>query len=124
MRETQNGHDEWKIVIEKAQEMLEQGQKEMAKAAEMAKAKGEEAWEAARQKSREAWDDVRASGLNTLDDVRDKGEEVWEDAEKIVKKHPARALGLTLLVGVVIGALALSRPRLNRLLETPRLRGI
>jgi ElaB/YqjD/DUF883 family membrane-anchored ribosome-binding protein len=109
MRET-NGHDEWKVVIEKAQEMLEQGQKEMAKATEMAKAKGEEAWEAARKKSREAWDDIRASGLNTLDDVRDKGEEVWEDAEKFVKKHPARTLGLTLLVGVVIGAL-LSRDR-------------
>jgi ElaB/YqjD/DUF883 family membrane-anchored ribosome-binding protein len=110
MRETQNGHDEWKAAIEKAQEMLEEGRKEMAKAAEMAKAKGDEAWQAARKKSREAWDDVRASGLNTLDDVRDKGEEVWEDAEKLVKKHPARAIGLTLLVGVVIGTL-LSRDR-------------
>jgi ElaB/YqjD/DUF883 family membrane-anchored ribosome-binding protein len=104
MRET-NGHDEWKIVIEKAQEMLEQGQKEMAKAAEMAKAKGEDAWKAARKKSLEAWEDVRASGLNALDDARDQTQEVWEDAEKLIKKHPARALGLTLLVGVVIGAL-------------------
>jgi len=110
MRETQNGQDEWKAAIVKAQEMLEEGRKEMAKAAEMAKAKGEEAWQAARQKSREAWDGVRATGLNALDDVRDRGEEVWEDAEKLVKKHPARAIGLTLLVGVVIGAL-LSRDR-------------
>src|SRR5450631_3967449 len=104
MRET-NGHDEWKAAIDKAQELLEEGRKEMAKATEMAKEKGQEAWEAARKKSREAWDEARASGLNTLDDVRDKGEEVWEDAEKLIKKHPARAMGLTLLVGVVIGAL-------------------
>ena len=106
MRETNgHGHDEWKIAIEKGQELLEQGQKEMAKAAELAKEKGEEAWEAARKKTQEAWDDIRASGLNAMDDVRDKGEEVWEDAAKIIKKHPARALGMTLLVGVVIGAL-------------------
>lgn len=109
MRET-NGHDEWKVAIEKGQELLEQGKKEMAKAAEMAKEKGEEAWEAARKKGREAWEDVRASGLNALDDVRDKGEEMWEDAAKLIKKNPTRALGLTLLVGVVIGAL-LSRDR-------------
>src|ERR1700730_13324491 len=104
MRET-NGHEEWKAVIEKAQELLEEGRKEMAKAAEMAKEKGQEAWDAARQKSRQAWDEARASGLNALDDARDKGEEVWEDAEKLVKKHPARAVGLTLLIGVIIGSL-------------------
>jgi len=110
MRETENGHEEWKAAIEKAQEILEEGRKEMAKAAQMAKEKGQEAWEAAQEKSREAWDDVRAAGLNAIDDVRDKSEELWEDAEKIVKKHPARAIGLTLLVGVVIGAL-LTRDR-------------
>jgi ElaB/YqjD/DUF883 family membrane-anchored ribosome-binding protein len=104
MRET-NGHDEWKATMEKAQEMLEEGQREMAKAAEMAKEKGQEAWEAARKKSRQAWDEVRANGLNALDDVRDKSDEIWEDAEKLVKKHPARAMGLTLLIGVVIGSL-------------------
>jgi ElaB/YqjD/DUF883 family membrane-anchored ribosome-binding protein len=82
----------------------------MAKAAEMAKEKGQEAWEAAREKSRQAWEEIRATGLNAIDDVRDKSEEIWDDAEKLVKKHPARALGLTLLVGVVIGAL-LSRDR-------------
>jgi len=104
MRET-NGHDEWKAVMEKAQEMLEEGRKEMAKAAEMAKEKGQDAWETARKKGRMAWDEARASGLNAMDDVRDQGEELWDDAQKLVKKHPARAIGLTLLVGVVIGAL-------------------
>jgi ElaB/YqjD/DUF883 family membrane-anchored ribosome-binding protein len=104
MREA-NGHEEWKVAMEKAQEMLEEGRKEMAKAAEMAKEKGQEAWEAARRKSRDAWEDLRATGLNAIDDVRDRGEEIWDDAQKLVKKHPSRALGLTLLVGVVIGAL-------------------
>src|SRR5882672_7926536 len=109
MRQT-NGHEEWKSAMEKAQELLEEGQREMAKAAEMAKEKGQEAWDAARKKGREAWDEVRASGLNTLDDVRDQSEELWEDAAKFVKKNPTRAIGLTLLVGVVIGAL-ISRDR-------------
>ena len=110
MREPENGHDDWKAAIEKAQQILEEGRKEMAKATQMAKEKGQEAWDSAREKSRETWEEVRAAGLNALDDARDKSEELWEDAEKIIKKHPARALGLTLLVGVVIGAL-LSRDR-------------
>ena len=109
MREA-NGHEEWKAAIEKAQAMLEDGRREMAKAAEMAKEKGAEAWEAARQKSRQAWDEARATGLNALDDVRDKSDELWDDAEKLAKKHPARTIGLTLLIGVVIGVL-LSRDR-------------
>jgi ElaB/YqjD/DUF883 family membrane-anchored ribosome-binding protein len=86
--------------------MLEEGRREMAKAAEMAKEKGQEAWDAARKQSRQAWEEVRATGLNALDDVRDKGDEIWDDTEKLVKKHPARTIGLTLLVGVVIGGLA------------------
>jgi ElaB/YqjD/DUF883 family membrane-anchored ribosome-binding protein len=76
----------------------------------MAKAKGQDAWEAAQKKSRETWDDVRATGLSAMDDAREKGEELWGDTEKLVKKHPGRAIGLTLLVGVVIGAL-LTRDR-------------
>ena len=104
MRDT-NGHEDWKTAIAKAQELLEEGKREMAKATEMAKEKGEDAWEAARKKSQETWEDIRAGGLNALDDVRDKSEELLEDVEKLVKKSPARAIGLTLLVGVVIGAL-------------------
>ena len=64
--------------------------------------------------SREMKDDeieeARANGMNAIEDLKDQTEEIWEDAEKMVKKHPARAIGLTLLVGVVIGAL-LSRDR-------------
>ena len=111
MRETNgHGHEEWKAAMSKAEELLEEGRKEMAKAAEMAKEKGEEAWQAARKKSRQAWDEVRATGLNALDDARDKGEEFLEEAEQLVKKSPIRAIGLTLLVGVLVGAL-ISRDR-------------
>src|SRR5438445_595690 len=31
-----NGHEDWKVAMEKAEELLEQGKREMAKAAEMA----------------------------------------------------------------------------------------
>jgi ElaB/YqjD/DUF883 family membrane-anchored ribosome-binding protein len=105
-----NGKDEWKAAMEKAQELLEEGRRQMSKAAEMAKEKGEDAWDAARKKGQQAWDEVRASGMNAWEDVKDKGEEMWEDAEKLIKKHPSRALGLSLLVGVVIGVL-ISRER-------------
>ena len=104
MRES-NGHDEWKSAMEKAQQLLEEGRREMTKATELAREKGEEAWEAAREKSREAWEEIRAKGLNAFDDVKDRGEEVWRDAEKLVKKYPSRAIGLSVLVGMLIGAL-------------------
>jgi ElaB/YqjD/DUF883 family membrane-anchored ribosome-binding protein len=48
--------------------------------------------------------------MNAWDDVKDRGEEVWDDAERLIKKHPSRALGLSLLVGVIIGSL-LARDR-------------
>lgn len=109
MRES-NGHEDWKVTMEKASELLEQGRKEMAKAAELAREKGEDAWTAAQKRGKQVWDEARANGMNAVDDLKDQTEEIWEDAEKMVKKHPARAIGLTLLVGVVIGAL-LSRDR-------------
>lgn len=106
-----NGHhEEWSDTIEKARQLLEEGRKEMARAADMAREKGQDALDMARKKSREAWDTVRTKGMNAMDDVRDKSEEVWEDAEKLVRKHPARAIGISLVAGIVIGLL-LTRDR-------------
>jgi ElaB/YqjD/DUF883 family membrane-anchored ribosome-binding protein len=106
-----NGHhEEWGDTIEKARALLEEGRKEMARAADMAREKGHEALESARMKSKEAWDAVRAKGLHAVDDLKDKSEEVWEDTEKLVKKHPGRAIGISLVAGIVIGFL-LSRDR-------------
>jgi len=39
MRQT-NGHEEWKAAMDKAQELLEEGQREMAKAKKKAKTPG------------------------------------------------------------------------------------
>jgi len=116
-----NGKEEWKSVMEKAEEMIEQGRKEMLKAADMAKDKGEDAWEEAQTQARQSWKHARARGAEFWDDAKDRGEKLAreardysedfiEDLEKLVKKNPARSMGLTLLVGVVIGAL-LSRDR-------------
>lgn len=106
-----NGHhEEWSDTIEKARELLEAGRKEMARAAEMAREKGAEAMETARQKSQEAWDSVRSRGMNALDDVKERSEEVWEDTERLVKKHPGRAIGVSLIAGILIGIL-LTRDR-------------
>jgi ElaB/YqjD/DUF883 family membrane-anchored ribosome-binding protein len=106
-----NGNkEEWNDALDKARAMLEDGRREMAKATEMAREKGEEAWHSARKKSQEAWDQLRASGYNAYEDAKDRSEEVWEDTEKLVRKYPSRALGLTLLVGVIVGAL-LSKDR-------------
>ncbi len=113
--------DEWKNVMDKAEEMMEQGRKEMLKAAELAKDKGEDAWEEAQAKAQQAWkhararggefwDEAKAKGDRLAKDARDAGEDALEDLEKVIRKHPARSIGLTLLVGVVIGAL-LSRDR-------------
>lgn len=105
-----NGKEEWSQAMEKAHELLEEGRREMARAAEMAKEKGQDAWNAARKKGQEAWEKSRTAGLNAWDDVKDKSEEAWEDTEKLIKKYPTKAIGLSLLVGIVIGAL-LSRDR-------------
>ena len=116
-----NGKEEWNGVVERAEEMIEEGRQEMIKAAELAKDKGEDAWEEAQSKARQSWKHARARGAELWDDAKERGEKLARDArdysedfvedlEKLVKKNPARSIGLTLLVGVVIGAL-ISRDR-------------
>lgn len=116
-----NGKDEWKNTMDKAEEMIEEGRKQMLKAAEKAKEQGEEAWEEAQGKAQQAWKHAKARGAEFWEDTKDRserlykdaresGEDALEDVEKLIRKHPARSIGLTLLVGVVIGAL-LSRDR-------------
>jgi len=107
-----NGHkeEEWSDAIDKARELLEQGRREMAKATEMAKEKGDDAWKSAQRRGQEAWQEAKVSGLHAWDDVQERGEEAWDDAAKLIRKHPSRSIGIALLVGVVIGALV-SRDR-------------
>ena len=103
--QTTDGKEEWKQAIEKARALYEEGRKEVAKALELAKEKGQEALDIAQEKGREAWEEAKVSGSHAWKEAREKGEETWEDAEKLIRKYPSRAIGLSLLVGVIVGAL-------------------
>jgi ElaB/YqjD/DUF883 family membrane-anchored ribosome-binding protein len=61
----------------------------------------ENAW----QKGRETWKDLNAQGKEAMAGAQKNAEEAWEDARKLVQKHPAKSVGVALLVGVAIGAL-------------------
>ena len=121
MKETSNGKESWAEAIERAKEHFNEGWRELARAAELAKSRGQDVWSEAQQKGRDAWvnakakgmenwEDAKTAGLDALEDARERGEEAFRDAEKIVKKYPGRAVGLSVLVGVLLGAL-LSRDR-------------
>jgi ElaB/YqjD/DUF883 family membrane-anchored ribosome-binding protein len=107
--------------MEKARELYEEGRKEMMRATEMAKEKGEDALEAAQKKAREAWENTKAKSSEFWDDAASKSgraynearewsEDAFEDVEKMVRRHPSKAIGLSLLMGVIIGTL-LARDR-------------
>jgi ElaB/YqjD/DUF883 family membrane-anchored ribosome-binding protein len=116
-----NGKEKWADAIERARELFNQGWKELGDAAELAKEKGEDAFEEAQKRGREVWTNARARGMETwvdakerglesFHDAQDRGEELVKDAEKLVRKHPSKAIGLSVLVGLFIGAL-MSRDR-------------
>ncbi len=116
MRETSNGKENWAEAIDKARDHFNQGWKELAQAAELAKEKGEETWKSAQIKGREAWqhakaagmekwEDAKEQGVEALGDVRERGEEAFKDAERMVRKYPTRAVGLSVLLGVLLGAI-------------------
>jgi len=117
MRETGNGSKEnWAEAIERAKEHFNEGWRELGRAAEMAKEKGQSTWTEAQVKGREAWvnakargmetwEDAKEAGLEALDEARDRGEELMKDAERIVRKYPGRAVGLSLLAGMMLAGL-------------------
>ena len=61
--------------------------------------------ESALEKGRETIKEARERGQDALENVRERGEETWEDAQKLVRKHPGKAIGIALLGGTVVGAL-------------------
>jgi ElaB/YqjD/DUF883 family membrane-anchored ribosome-binding protein len=77
---------------------FENAKEQISDAADRLKAKSREAWEYAKEKSHEKWEDARA-----------QGEQFWDDTQRIVQKHPGRALAISFLAGAVIGALLFSR---------------
>jgi len=100
-----NGKEEWKDAVEKARDLYEQGKKEMSKAVELAKERGQDAFDQARRKGQQAWEDAKVAGGRAWGEAKDRGEEAWEDAERFVRKYPSRAVGLALIVGVIVGSL-------------------
>ncbi len=67
---------------------------------------GEKAMDRVREVSENALEKSR----ETLSKARASGQEVWEDAEEFVQKHPGKAVGIAALVGVFIGGvLAMTR---------------
>jgi len=57
------------------------------------------AWE----KGRATLKDLRGQGQEAIDHVQKSSKQAWDDAQELLHKHPAKAVGLALLIGTVIG---------------------
>jgi ElaB/YqjD/DUF883 family membrane-anchored ribosome-binding protein len=57
-------------------------------------------------------ENVRKQFDKSTDQLKSKAEDAWQDLIDVVKKHPGKALGITLGAGVALGTLlALSKKR-------------
>ena len=111
MAESHNGKEEWKSKIDRARELFSQGVQELNQAAASAKEHGLETWQRAQERAQEAWDEAREKGMESWQDLRERSQEAWQDTEKLVRKYPARAIGVSALVGFLIGLLIAPRER-------------
>jgi ElaB/YqjD/DUF883 family membrane-anchored ribosome-binding protein len=57
------------------------------------------------EKGRETWKEMNAQGKEAISQAQKSAGEAWEDAQKLVQKHPGKAVGIALLVGAAVGAL-------------------
>jgi ElaB/YqjD/DUF883 family membrane-anchored ribosome-binding protein len=64
--------------------------------------------EKARKHIHEAADTAWEKSRETLTDLRDQGKEAWGDAQKLLQKHPGKAVGLALLAGAAIGCVLMA----------------
>ena len=87
--------------MEHNQKMSATIDKDGDKALERVRDVADTAWD----KSRETWKDLSARGKEAMSGAQKSAEEAWEDARKLVQKHPAKVVGIALLVGTAIGAL-------------------
>ena len=55
------------------------------------------------EKGRETWNDLRDQGKDALAGAQKSAKAAWNDSQKLLQKHPGKAVGLALLVGAVIG---------------------
>ena len=103
MIEQHNGKDTWKTSIETAKGHFDEGLRELAKAAEQAKAQGQDTWRNAMKKAQETWVEVREKGLDTWDETREQGEELLINSQRYIRRYPGKAVGLTALFGLFLG---------------------
>ena len=71
------------------------------KAAERVRDAANAAWE----KGTESWKELRDQGQQAISQSQKGALEVWDDAQKLLQKHPGKAIGAALLFGAAIGAL-------------------
>lgn len=57
----------------------------------------------AMEKGRDTWNDLRNQGKAAFAKAQTSAKEAWEDSQKLLQKHPGKAVGLALIVGAVIG---------------------
>ena len=81
----------------------------LAKEAERARERVQDIADNAWEKGREKVEELRERGEEALTDLQEQGEDVWAQTQSLVKKYPARAIGISLLAGAVIGLLLSNR---------------
>lgn len=89
------------------QKMTDTISKDGDKAMDRVREVADTAWE----KGRETWKELTGQGKDAIAGAQKNAEEAWEDAQKLVQKHPGKAVGIALLVGSAIGALFAFRRR-------------
>ncbi len=103
MIERHNGKDSWKSNIDSARGHFDEAFRDLARAAEQAKSQGQEVWQTAQVKARETWVDVREKGLDTWEETRQRGEELLKESQRYVRSNPAKAIGVSALIGLFLG---------------------
>jgi ElaB/YqjD/DUF883 family membrane-anchored ribosome-binding protein len=81
--------------------MTETITKDRDKALERVREVADTAWD----KGHETWKELRGQGQEVIDQAQKSAEELWDDTEKLVQKHPGKAVGIALLVGAALGSL-------------------
>lgn len=72
-----------------------------------------EVTESAWQKGRATLKDWGGQGQDALDAAKKESQKAWEDAGEFLKKHPTKAVGLAIVVGVFIGGTLMAMRKSN-----------
>jgi ElaB/YqjD/DUF883 family membrane-anchored ribosome-binding protein len=90
---------------DKLREGLEKARNQTIQTIEKEIGDSEESLENAKERGREVWENAKARGQELWGDVSFKTEEILSNAQSFVRRRPAQAIGISILVGLVLGAL-------------------